>query len=98
MSHGLARSQADKEKVITSQYRMLEASITPQGPEANPWTKFTAKEEANVSLSAKKKEFLEKYLGKDALAAIEADTDALKKAAEAAGVEWKDVLAIQGKA
>lgn len=97
MSHGFRRFKADKENIITHQYRMVEASILPVGAEANPWTKFTTAKEARV-LSPRKREFLVKIMGEEAVTSIEADTDGLKKAAEAAGVDWKEVDAIEDAA
>ncbi|MDP2661364.1 MAG: hypothetical protein Q8R28_11620, partial [Dehalococcoidia bacterium] len=96
MSHGFWRLKADAENVITHQYRMVEASICPQGVEANPWTRFTTAQKEAELLSPKKKEFLTKFLGAETVAAIEADTTALRKAAEEAGVDWKAVEALDG--
>lgn len=94
MSHGFWRLKADKEKAITERYRMVEASITPAGVQANPWTRFSTAKEVEV-LTPKKKEFLTKFLGAELVTQIEADTDTLRKAAEEAGVDWKEVEAIE---
>jgi len=89
MSHGFKRMKHDPEMVITDKYRMFECSITPSGVEANPWTQFeTFKEEP---MNDAKKAFLTKYLGEDKVKELEGSTDDLRKAAEAMGVDWKEV-------
>lgn len=96
MSHGFRRLQHDGDSVVTGRYRMLEESITPQGAEANPWTRFaTQKEVDSMPISEAKKAFLAKYLPPETLKAIEDNTTELRKAAEAAGVDWKDVEAAE---
>lgn len=90
MSHGFVRLKNDKKSMITDRYRMFEESITPEGVEANPWTRFTIPKEEEM-LSERKKAFLIDILGEDRVKEIEADTDTLRKAAEAAGVDWKTV-------
>lgn len=90
MSHGFVRVKHDPEKVVTDLYRSFEESITPSGVEANPWTSFVAKE-VQMPLSDAKKSFLAKYLPADTIAQLEEKTTELRKAAEAAGVDWKDV-------
>ena len=91
MSHGFFRTKAMDANGITDGYLQFEASITPQGPEANPWTAFSAIKEAKMPLSENKKAFLAKYLPAETIASLEGKTDELRKAAEAAGVDWKAV-------
>jgi hypothetical protein len=89
MSHGFVRlAKAKDVENVTTRYRVLEVSVTPAGVEANPWTRFTTTEE-KMGLSESKKAFLSKYLSGDRIAEIENDTEALRKAAEEAGVDWK---------
>jgi hypothetical protein len=96
MSHGFVRLKHDKAEVVTDAYRMLEASVTPQGAEANQWTRFATQKEATpMPISEAKKAFLAKYLPPETLKAIEDNTTELRKAAEAAGVDWKDVEAAE---
>ncbi len=96
MSHGFVRLKHDPESVVTDAYRMVEASVTPSGVEANPWTRFlTTKEDAQMPISEAKKAFLAKYLPADVLKQIEDNTLDLRKAAEAAGVDWKDVESVE---
>lgn len=90
MSHGFARLQKAKDlENVTTKYRMFETSITPEGVEANPWTRFTATMEEKMGLTESKKAFLLKYLPEERITEIENDTEALRKAAEEAGVDWK---------
>lgn len=93
MSHGFYRLKAMDTNGVTDAYWMFEASILPEGAEANPWTRFTAKE-ANVPISDAKKAFLGKYLDADTITKLEADTESLRKAAEDSGVDWKEVEAV----
>lgn len=94
MSHGFRRLEYDSKSNVTLKYRQPEQSITPQGAEANPWTRFeTTKEVQSMPISEAKKAFLAKYLPADTLKAIEDNTTELRKAAEASGVAWKDVEA-----
>jgi len=90
MSHGFVKLKYDPEKVITDRYRMLEMSITPAGAEANPWTRFGTMKE-DPMLSEVKKMFLVDKLGAEWVAAFEGSLDDLRKAAEASGVDWKEV-------
>jgi hypothetical protein len=98
MSHGFRRLAHDPASVTTDAYRMLEESITPQGAEANPWTRFATQKEVNMPISEAKKAFLAKYLPPETLKAIEDNTTDLRKAAEDAGVDWKDVEAAEAVA
>ena len=91
MSHGFVRLKHDAADVVTDAYRMIEQSITPAGVEANPWTRFFTAKEADMPISKAKRDFLARYLPEDTLKAIEENTVELRKAAEAAGVDWKDV-------
>jgi len=89
MSHGFMRLQKAKDlENVTMKYRIFEASVTPEGVEANPWTRFTTTEE-KMGLSENKKAFLSKYLPQERITEIENDTEGLRKAAEEAGVDWK---------
>lgn len=97
MSHGFKRLRVygDSRGLVTTRYRMTECSILPEGAEANLWTHFAAlKEVLEMPLSPKKREFLVKVMGEERVKAVEATTEALKAAAEAAGVDWKEVEAI----
>lgn len=91
MSHGFYRLKAMDGDGVTDAYRMFEASILPQGAEANPWTRFGAIKEADMPISEAKKAFLAKYLDAETITKLEGDTEGLRKAAESAGVDWKDV-------
>lgn len=93
MSHMFFRLAFDAKETITESYRMLEGSILPSGPEANPFTRFQSLKEVTM-LSQAKKDFLSKLIGEDRVKQIEGDTEALKKAAEHAGVDWKAVEAL----
>lgn len=95
MSHGFVRTKPMDVNGITDGYIQFEASVTPQGPEANPWTGFTTMKEADMPLSKDKRDFLAKYLPESTISALEGTTDELRKAAEAAGVDWKAVEAAE---
>jgi len=95
MSHGFVRTKPMDVNGVTDGYIQFEASVTPQGPEANPWTGFTTMKEADMPLSKEKRDFLAKYLPEDTISALEGTTDELRKAAEAAGVDWKAVEAAE---
>ncbi len=91
MSHGFVRLKFDKKDVVTDDYFAFEDSITPAGVEANPFTRFTTLKEVAPVLNAEKRAKLVELLGEDRVKAIEAGTQTLKAAAEAAGVDFKSV-------
>jgi uncharacterized protein YjaG (DUF416 family) len=95
MSHGFMRLAFDDKETVTDAYVMFEASVLPVGPEANPWTGFMPVKEGNMALSDVKKAFLAKFLPAETIQSIESNTDALKTAAEQAGVDWKEVEALE---
>lgn len=91
MSHGFKKLGYDeKEHVITS-YEMVEMSILPKGPEANPWTAFAVATKEESVISDDKRPWLVEMLGEDRVKAIEEGTLTLQKAALDAGVEYKEV-------
>lgn len=96
MSHGFMRLAFDRKETVTDGYWMYEASITPKGVEANEWTSFRAigKEGTQMPISEKKKAFLAKYLPAETIKEIEGNVESLKKAAEEAGADWKEVEAL----
>lgn len=91
MSHGFLRTTPMTKDGVTDGYIQFEASITPKGVEANPFTDFQTIKEASMPLSPDKKAFLAKYLPEETIASLEGKTEELRKAAEAAGVDWKAV-------
>jgi hypothetical protein len=90
MSHGFTRLAYDAKAVVTDRYRMHEMSFLPAGPEANPWTLFTARE-VEMGLTPEKKTKLTELLGEERVAQIEAGTKSLEEAAKAAGVDYKTI-------
>jgi hypothetical protein len=93
MSHGFKALKHDPKEVITDKYRMREITILPASAAANVWTKFEVVDtkEENMPISKDKKEFLAKFLPADTITAIEETTTNLRKSAEEAGVDWKEV-------
>lgn len=90
-SHGFKRLAHDPDTVVTDDYHSFEVSVLPAGYQANPWTEFQTFKEDDMGLSPKKKEFLLSVLPADTVEALEKNTKALRKAAEEAGVDWKEV-------
>ncbi len=90
MSHGFRRLKFNQKSVVTDRYRMIEASPTPPGAEANPWTNFLALED-NMPISPHKKQKAIELFGPERVAEIEAGTLTLRKAAEDKGVDFKEI-------
>lgn len=93
MSHGFYSLKEDGKNRVIQRYRTDELSILPRGAEANPLTSFSTKQKEadKMGLTQKKKDYLLKFLKPEDVAAIETQTTTLKEAADAAGIEYKEV-------
>lgn len=94
VSHGFRYEYSDQAKEVIGWYRTFEISPLPASAAANVWTGMDVlrKEAATVGFKPEKREFLEAQLGKERVAALEGDTAGLRKALEAAGVDYKDLV------
>lgn len=93
VSHGFQYRHSDVKQGIIGWYRSFEISPLPVEAAANPWTSLEVlqKELEDTEMNAKKREFLVTHLGEAETKRLEANTEELKSALEAKGVEWKDV-------
>lgn len=90
VSHGFYSQYGDKG--IISWYRDFEVSPLPLEVAANPWTGLSLlKKEAEMGISAKKREFLEEKLGKERVDALGDSIKALGDALVAANIDYKDL-------
>lgn len=94
VSHGFYQRYSDQKKGIIGWYRTFEVSALPPEAAANPWTALTViQKEAGMALDERKRAFIVGKLGAQRVTDLEGDLLALGKALEAAGVEYKDLLA-----
>ncbi len=98
VSHGFVYRHSDPEQGIIGYYRSFEVSPLPINAAANPWTSMEVlSKEIDMGLSGKKREWLVGHLGEDEVTRIEGDTEALKAALVAEGVDFKDAPADDGE-
>lgn len=93
MSHGFHVLGYDQASKSITQYRTFEVSDLPITRAANPYTSFTVvRKEAAMPFSEAKKQYLLERLSAEDVAGLEGKTSTLKAAADAAGIEWKDLV------
>jgi len=91
VSHGYVCGYSDPQHGIIGRYRSFEVSPLPVDAAANPWTSFEVlNKEADMAFSDKKREWLVGQLGEGEVKRLEGDTEAMKAALVAKGVEFKD--------
>lgn len=95
VSHGFYFEYADKETHEIGFYRTFEISPVPQGMAANPWTSIDIIAKEAKVLTPKKREFLVAKMGEDRVKAIESDAAGMAKALSDAGIEQKDLDAVE---
>lgn len=104
MSHGFHVLGYDAGSKSITQYRTFEVSDLPITRAANPFTSFiVVQKEAAMPFSDAKRKYLLERLTPEDVAALEGKTSALKAAADAAGIEWKELeelpsVALEAKA
>ncbi len=97
VSHGFMYRHDDPEQGIIGWYRSFEVSPLPVDAAANPWTSLEVlNKEADMGFSDKKRTWLVGQLGEAEVARLEGDTDAMKSALVAKGVDFKDAPADEG--
>jgi hypothetical protein len=90
MSHRYLYDRKDREDGVYEWVRILERSVLPAGTAANPWTSFTTlTKEAKEMPDAKTVAHFKKVLGEERYKELEGNTEALSKALEAIGVDFK---------
>ena len=87
MSHGFKFHY--REPGVIGFYRTYEVSVLPLSFAAFPWTRIEILNK-ETSMRPEKRAYLESVLGKDRVAEIETQADALQKSLVAAGVDWKE--------
>lgn len=93
MSHGFHVLGYDNANHHITQYRTFEVSDLPKSRAANPYTSFsTIRKEASMAFSEAKKAYLLERLPAETVAELERKTSDLKAAADAAGIEAKEVV------
>ena len=98
VSHGFMYRHDDPAEGIIGWYRSFEVSPLPVDAAANPWTSLEVlNKEADMGFSGKKRTWLVGQLGEDEVARLEGDTDAMKAALVAKGVDFKDAPADDGE-
>lgn len=80
-------TEPDREKVYNA-IRRFERSLTPRGRAANPYTMLVVKQ--GERMNEEKLEALKALIGEDGINAIVAQVQATQKAAESAGVAFKE--------
>ncbi|KKL09253.1 hypothetical protein LCGC14_2567710, partial [marine sediment metagenome] len=97
VSHGFMYRHDNPEQGIIGWYRSFEVSPLPVDAAANPWTSLEVlNKEADMGFSDKKRTWLVGQLGEAEVARLEGDTDAMKAALVAKGVDFKDAPADEG--
>jgi hypothetical protein len=92
MSHGFHVLGYDNAHHHITQYRTFEVSDLPKSRAANPYTSFNViRKEAGMPFSEAKKAYLLERLKPETVAELERKTSDLKAAADAAGIEAKDL-------
>lgn len=92
MSHGFYALDKDRKNAVITKYRTFEQSYLPVDAAANPWTDFVTieKEQQQMGLSRKKREFLSRLAGDDFVAEVEMETEGKAEALTEAGVDFKE--------
>ncbi len=96
VSHGFRYRHSDPQRGIIGRYRSFELSPLPPDAAANQWTSMDMiGKEVDMGFNDAKREFLVGKLGEERVNLLENDTKGMKEALEKAGVEWKDLEAIE---
>ncbi len=89
VSHGFQFTHSDKKRGIIGWYKSFEVSPLPIAVAANAWTAIDVIAKELLMFSTQKRAFLVGHLGESTVAGLEGNTEAMKAALEAKGVEWK---------
>lgn len=90
MSHGFYTLKRNADKGLIEQYRSFEGSDLPASVAANPYTALEVmQKELSDMFTPEKRAYLVKRLGEDRVKELEGNTEAMGKALETAGVEYK---------
>jgi hypothetical protein len=92
VSHGFYQLAHDATLEHIDGYRTFEVSDLPLSRAANPYTSYSViRKEASMNLSPEKRAYLVKRMGEQRVAELEQNGDALKQAADALGIEQKEL-------
>jgi hypothetical protein len=98
VSHGFRYRHSDPGQGIIGWYRSFELSPLPPDAAANQWTSMDMiGKEVDMAFNAAKREFLVDKLGEERVVLLENDTKGMREALDKAGVEWKELEAVEDK-
>lgn len=99
MSHGFYTLKRNSDKGLIEQYRSFEGSDLPLSVAANPYTALEVmQKELSDMFTPEKRAYLVKRLGEDRVKELEGNTEAMGKALETAGVEYKATEEVKSEA
>jgi len=94
MSHGYEYIEEDRDDKVYEWLRIREVSVLPAGTAANLWTSIATivKEVKSMGLPQQVLDFFKEMVGEEDYDKIKGNTEAITKALEEAGIDWKGMV------